>query len=313
MLLLLRLPCRQPLIELFLADNFYDPVHLVVSEPAKLRTGNLIIPCLNRCEMHTDRQTGHGVLFETECRNKETMNDVVSAQDHFDLPVHRHHHCSCYDVVFGGRVFRIETQSSFAPGRRVFELRLRCAKLAVGSGIAEVPGELHTGHFHAHGIGFSRAKTLGGPDGTAHQIQAHKKYRREHGPDNLQRSVAVRVFRLIRGSAAVAVSPDKESQAHLRGHKDNAHEDVRGGEMMISRTRPMAHDLHTWILGPPHRGLLEITEIENWESKPGRIYHSFFRAQAGSCISFFPCTQLHVWTRRKSFPRKSKSRIDEFF
>src|SRR6266704_295234 len=137
MLLLLRLPCCQPLIELFLADNFYDSMHLVVSEPAKLRTGNLIISCLNRCEMHMDRQTGHGVLFETECRNKETMNDVVSPQDHFDLTVHRHHHCSCYDVVFGGGVFRIETQSSFASGRSVFELRLRCAKLAVGSGIAE--------------------------------------------------------------------------------------------------------------------------------------------------------------------------------
>src|SRR6266849_4485479 len=51
-------------------------------------------------------------------------------------------------------------------------------------------------------------------------------------------------------------------------------------QMMISRTRPMDHDLPTWILGLPHRGLLEITEIENWESKPGRIYHSFFRAQA---------------------------------
>src|SRR2546427_2116205 len=84
-------------------------------------------------------------------------------------------------------------------------------------------------------------------------------------------------------------------------------------QMMISRTRPMDHDLPTWILGLPHRGLLEITEIENWESKPGRIYHSFFRAQAGSCISFFPCTQLHAWTCRKYFPRKSKSRIDEFF
>src|SRR6266478_542850 len=58
-------------------------------------------------------------------------------------------------------------------------------------------------------------------------------------------------------------------------------------QMMISRTRPMDHDLPTWILGLPHQGLLEITEIENWGSKPGRIYHSFFRAQAGSCISFF--------------------------
>src|SRR6266571_3278296 len=170
MLLLLRLPCCQPLIELFLADNFYDSMHLVVSEPAKLRTGNLIISCLNRCEMHTDRQTGHGVLFETECRNKETMNDVVSPQDHFDLTVYRHHHCSCYDVVFGGGVFRIETQSSFASGRRVFELRLRCAKLAVGSGIAEIPGELHTGPRHAHGITPGRTKPRAGPERAAQEI-----------------------------------------------------------------------------------------------------------------------------------------------
>src|SRR5260370_2684738 len=115
MLLLLRLQFRQPLIELFLADNSYDPVQLVVSEPAKLRTGNLIISCLNRCEMHTDRQTGHGVLFETECRNKETMNNVVSAQTHFDLTVHRHHHCSCHDVVLGGGLLRIGTPHSLPP------------------------------------------------------------------------------------------------------------------------------------------------------------------------------------------------------
>src|SRR6266581_2887466 len=75
-------------------------------------------------------------------------------------------------------------------------------------------------------------------------------------------------------------------------------------QMMISRTRPMDHDLPTWILGLPHRGLLEITEIENWESKPGRIYHSFFRAQAGSCISFFPCTKaIHLDVKKIFSPK----------
>src|SRR6266566_7392054 len=84
-------------------------------------------------------------------------------------------------------------------------------------------------------------------------------------------------------------------------------------QMMISRTRPMDHDLPTWIRGLPHRDLLEITEIENWESKPGRIYHSFFRAQAGSCILFFLAPSFTSGGAENISPENRNHALTNFF
>src|SRR2546425_9452877 len=63
-------------------------------------------------------------------------------------------------------------------------------------------------------------------------------------------------------------------------------------QMMISRTRPMDHDLPTWILGLPHQGLLEITEIENWGSKPGRIYRSEEHTSELQSLAYLVCRLL---------------------
>src|SRR6266436_9144568 len=112
-----------------------------MTEPAKLGTENFILSRLYGREMHVDRQAGYRVLLEAHRRYKETVDDVVSAQNHFDFAVHRHHHGSRHDVVFGCGVFRIETQRRFAAGRGILKLRLRYAQLAVRPGIAEIPGE----------------------------------------------------------------------------------------------------------------------------------------------------------------------------
>src|SRR5438876_11129873 len=77
MLLLLRLPCRQPLAKFLIADDLYNSVHLVMAEPAKLRTGNLELPGLNRRKVHVNRQPRHGILFEAHCRHEEAVNHVV--------------------------------------------------------------------------------------------------------------------------------------------------------------------------------------------------------------------------------------------
>src|SRR6266851_38609 len=84
-------------------------------------------------------------------------------------------------------------------------------------------------------------------------------------------------------------------------------------QMMISRTRPMDHDLPTWILGLPHRGLLEITEIENWESKPGRIYHSFFRAQAVLAFLFFLAPSFTSGGAENISPENRNHALTNFF
>src|SRR5437867_5167386 len=70
MLLLLRLPCRQPLTELFIADDLHNSVHLVMTEPAKLCAGKFKFPGLNRGKVHVNGQAGHGVLLEPHRRHK---------------------------------------------------------------------------------------------------------------------------------------------------------------------------------------------------------------------------------------------------
>src|SRR5258707_1065460 len=64
-LLLLRLPCCQPLVEIFLADNFYHAVHFVVTQPAEFSAGNLIVANLVWCEVHVNVESGNRILLES--------------------------------------------------------------------------------------------------------------------------------------------------------------------------------------------------------------------------------------------------------
>src|SRR5215472_1820921 len=111
-LLFLRLPCRQPLTELLIADDLYDSVHLVMTEPAKLRAGKLELSGLNRREVHVNGQPRHGVLFEAHRRHEEAMDHVVRPQDHFNLAIHWHDHGSRDHVVLRSRIGRVQPQSS---------------------------------------------------------------------------------------------------------------------------------------------------------------------------------------------------------
>src|SRR6266481_3993099 len=203
-----------------------------MTEPAKLGTENFILSRLYGREMHVDRQAGYRVLLEAHRRYKEAVDDVVSAQNHFDFAVHRHHHRSRDDVVFGCGVLHIETQRRFAAGRGILKLRFCCAKLAVGPGITEVPGELHPRYFHLHGIRFRGAETLRSPDGATREVHPHKEDSGQHGPDNFQTGVAVRIRHFGSGTA-IAITPNEVSQGNLSGNEDHAHEDKGRREVMI--------------------------------------------------------------------------------
>ena len=67
-LLFLRLPCRQPLVEILLADDVDHAVHLVVTKPAQFGAGNFIFANRGRLEVHVNVQAGHRVLLETQVR-----------------------------------------------------------------------------------------------------------------------------------------------------------------------------------------------------------------------------------------------------
>src|ERR1039458_6672145 len=118
-------------------------MHLVVAEAAKFRTSDLVAAGLGGGEVHVDRQAGHGVLFETHLRNKETVDEVVRAQNEFHFAPYGHFHNPRDYVVLGRRILRVETQGRFSTGGRVFQLRLRQAKFSIPARVAEIPGELH--------------------------------------------------------------------------------------------------------------------------------------------------------------------------
>src|SRR5207247_8625174 len=71
MLLLLRLPRRQPFVKLFLTDHFQHAVHFVMTEAAQFRASDFVIPGLNGREVHVNRQAGDGVLLEAHAWNKK--------------------------------------------------------------------------------------------------------------------------------------------------------------------------------------------------------------------------------------------------
>src|ERR1700756_3079941 len=106
-------------------------MHLVVTQPAEFGTGDLIVSDGNWSEVHADRQAWNGVLLEAHRRNEKAVDDVLSAQDDFHLAIHRGVHRSGYDIILGGRVGRVETDSALATRGRIDQLRFGGTELAI--------------------------------------------------------------------------------------------------------------------------------------------------------------------------------------
>ena len=162
-----------------------------MAEPAQFRAGDLVAADLGGGEVHVDRQAGHGILLEAHLWNKETVDDVVGAQNDFDLASDGNFHNAGDHVVLRCRVLRVQTQRGFAARRRIFQFRLGRAKFSVRAGIAEVPGELHAGDFDSGRPVHGGTKTFRRPDGAADQVQSDKEDDGERGPDNFELGVAV--------------------------------------------------------------------------------------------------------------------------
>src|SRR5713226_7196836 len=109
-----------------------------MAKPAKLRASNLKFSCLNRREMHVDGQAGHRVLLEPHLRNKEAVDDVVSAKDYLDFAIHWHHHNSTHNIVLGRRIFRIEAECRFPASRSILQLRFRHPEFSIRPWITEI-------------------------------------------------------------------------------------------------------------------------------------------------------------------------------
>src|SRR4051812_41555390 len=131
-----------------------------MTQPAELRACYLVISGSDGREVHANGEAGHGILLETHQRNEKTVNDVMSAQNHFDLAVHWGVHGAGDDVVFGSGIGGVYADSALAARGGIDQFRLGAGKFSVRPGITEVPGELHSGDFHLQGPGLSGTKTL---------------------------------------------------------------------------------------------------------------------------------------------------------
>ncbi len=150
----------------------------------------------------------------------------MRAQDKFDFAVYRQLHDAGDDVVLGCGILGIEAERGFAAGRWIIEFRPGHAKLSVGSRVAEVPGKLHAGDLDRAARWLRPARNVPPPRSAAHQVQPNEEDRGQHGPDDFQLGVAVRVAHRGRSGAAIPVLPHEQSQRALGQHEDDPHENV---------------------------------------------------------------------------------------
>ena len=99
-------------------------MHLVMTQPAKFRAGNLVFANLGRLEVHVNVQARHRILLESQVRHKETVDHVDRSQAHIDLAIDRQIHRSGHDVIFraGSDVSRPTAASPPAEGSISFGL-----------------------------------------------------------------------------------------------------------------------------------------------------------------------------------------------
>src|SRR5215813_13004965 len=203
-----------------------------MTEAAKFGTGDLVISNFRGREVHVNDQAGDSVLLEAERRNKEAVNHVDRPQSQIHFTIDRQVHDTADEIVFRCSVIRIQANGAFVSGGRINQFGLGSAELAVGAGVAEVPGELHAGDFDGHRSGLGRLKTLGGPDGAAHEIEAYKEDSRQGSPKYFELGVAMGVDDLAAASG-LAILPDEVSESALGKNEDNAHQQVGDGKLAI--------------------------------------------------------------------------------
>src|SRR5581483_5489406 len=221
-----------PFIEIFLADDLDHAVHLVVAQAAEFRTGELIVADFCRCEVHVNNEARNRILFEAEGWDEETVNDVDGPQPQIDLAIDRHVHDPADQVILGRWIIRVETNGTFIAGGGINQVGLGGAEFTVRTGVAEVPGKLHACDFDRHRAGLGWLKAFGGPDRTAHEIQANKEDGGERRPKHFHLRVPVGIAHLA-CDAGFAILPHQIPEGALRQYEDHAHGQVGKGELAI--------------------------------------------------------------------------------
>ncbi len=185
---------RQPFLKIFGRVDRDEALHPVVPQPAQLGAGDLPIPDAIALEPDPGLHPRHEILLDPELRQEEGVDHVLGGQGH-------DHRLSDREVELVERhdvVGRVE--------------------LAVGAGVADVPGELLA-------LDVDLQRVLGHvlldvlPEPSREQGEDDADQRRDDRPDDLQAIVAVRVVRLA--ALAVAVLEEEEQQDRLDQDEDD--------------------------------------------------------------------------------------------
>ena len=125
--------------------------HLEMAQPAQLGAGNFVDADLVGLEVQRNLHARHDILLQPQFADEEVVDHVPGMHDQLDLLAGGDFQRSADDIVLGCRVFLVKAERIAAGIVDQFEIG--AAELAVGSGIAETPGELFGHHFDRDGVG----------------------------------------------------------------------------------------------------------------------------------------------------------------
>jgi hypothetical protein len=154
--------CGEPGCELVGWEDEEGGVHAVVAETAELSAEDGVGSGGGRGEVEVDGLTGDGVLLEAHLGDGEAVDDVLGVEVEVDLAVGGEDELGRYFVIGGVGIGWVEAEGvAFAGG---YQSEVGDAEGGVGTGVAEVPGELNSGDLDLEGCGGGSGVAGGGPE-----------------------------------------------------------------------------------------------------------------------------------------------------
>src|SRR5256885_1928852 len=149
------LHCRfllNPLTVVLIGHHIKICLHVVVSEAAKLRAHNFILPDFCSCEVQRKIQTGDKVLMNSQLWDEECVSDIFRVHQQMDFAIYGDGHLGSDNVILRVGIMRC-IQPKEILVRLIDHVGMSGTKLSVRTGIAEVKRELPSLDLNRHCIG----------------------------------------------------------------------------------------------------------------------------------------------------------------
>src|ERR1700683_969017 len=167
--------------------------------------------------MNVDQHAGHGILFQAKFTDEEAVRYVLRTKDQFHFAIHRNADDGRDDIVLPVRIGAV--QPDRVPRGSAYELRLDAAELAVGAGIAEVPGKLLRGDLDLEIARGRRLVVDLRPGILTIKPQTDKENHRGNRPDDFHGGIAFEMAGTFATMSAIAENHPRQNE--LRPAKDD--------------------------------------------------------------------------------------------